>query len=52
MAILELVDHGETSSTPVAHNRRGNGNPATQYGLQGCPQEVPPPPADPPLMNW
>ena len=33
MAISELVDHGKAASAPVAHNRRGNGNPATQNGL-------------------
>lgn len=44
MPIFELVDHGEAASTPVSHDWRGNGNPATQNGLECCPQEVPPPP--------
>ena len=43
--ILELIDHGEAASTPVAHYGRGNGNPSTQNGLQKGPDEVPPPPA-------
>ena len=43
--ILELVDHGEATSTPVADYGRGNGNPSTQNGLQESPDEVPPPPA-------
>ena len=46
MSIPELIDHGEAASAPVADNRRGDGNPAAQNGLQSRPQEVPPPPTD------
>ena len=45
MSIFELVDHGESTGTPVAHNWGRNGNPPTQDGLQEGPYEVPPPPA-------
>jgi len=45
MSLSELVDHGETASTPIAHNRRSDGNPPTQNRLQEGPYEVPPPPA-------
>lgn len=45
MTVPELVDHCEATSTPVAHNRWSNGDPATQNGLQEGPDEVPPPPA-------
>ena len=44
MTVSELVDHGEAASAPIAHYRRGNGNPSTQNGLQESPDEVPPPP--------
>lgn len=44
MTVLELVDHGEATSTPVADDRWSNSNPATQNGLQEGPDEVPPPP--------
>jgi len=37
MSIPELIDHGEAASAPVADNRRGDGNPAAQNGLQSRP---------------